>query len=90
VYSTPDKLVDDSFAKHASQRELYDEICAAVIDGQQLRVQPCKGSVPVYSARNVVVASFKPTADGLCIGLLGDGFSFTTIPHRSSRGGAER
>jgi hypothetical protein len=34
------------------------------------------------------VASFKPTARGLYIGLRGSDFSFDTVPHKSSLGGA--
>jgi hypothetical protein len=89
IYASPNRLVEELFAKYPEQRQWFDAICAEVVEESQLRVQPCKRYVPLYSARNVIVASFTPTRDGLYIGLRGEAFSFATTPHKPSRGGTE-
>jgi hypothetical protein len=89
VYTSPKGLIDALFAQFTAERTLFDEICEECIDGVALRVQPCRGYVPIYSQRNVVIASFKPTPHGLYLGLRGDGFTFATIDHKRGFGGTE-
>jgi hypothetical protein len=89
AYIAPDGLVDDLFAKHPEQRALFDVVCDQIVDGKQLRLQPCKNYMPIYSAQNIIVASFKPTARGLYLGLRGSDFGFETVPHKRSLGGSD-
>jgi hypothetical protein len=89
AYTAPDALVNDLFAKYPEQRAVFDAACAQAVDGKGLRLQPCKSYAPIYSAKNVIVASFKPTAHGLYLGLRGGGFSFDTVPHKRSLGGSD-
>jgi len=89
AYTSPNALIDDLFAKYLEQRGLFDAVCAKVVDGKQLRLQPCKGYAPIYSAKNVIIASFKPTTHGLYLALRGSGFSFDTVPHKPSLGGSQ-
>jgi hypothetical protein len=89
VYSTPQTLIDDLFTRYPEQRVVFDAVCAEVVDGRQLRLQPCKDYAPIYSNRNIIIASFKPSAKGLYLGLRGNGFSFATVPHKRSMGGSD-
>jgi hypothetical protein len=89
AYITPDSLVNALFARFPEQRALFDAVCEQIVDGKQLRLQPCKNYVPIYSVKNTIVASFKPTARGLYLALRGHGFSFATVPHKRSFGGSE-
>jgi hypothetical protein len=89
AYENPDHMIDTLFAPYPEQRALFNAIRDSVVDGKSLRLQPCKGYMPLYSARNVILASFKPTKAGLYLGLRGDGFSFETVPHKKSLGGSD-
>jgi hypothetical protein len=89
AYTAPDALIDELFAKYPEQRAVFDEVCAQIVDGKHYRLQPCKGYMPIYSIKNVIIASFKPTPKGLYLGLRGADFSFETVPHKHSLGGSE-
>lgn len=89
IYASPTALVDTLFAAYPLQRTVFDKVCAKVVDGKMLRLQPCKNYVPIYSERNIIVASFKPTKQGLYLGLRGSDYSFATIAHKRSLGGSD-
>jgi hypothetical protein len=90
LYDDPDQIVTDLFTGYDEQRRLYDRIIEQVCARYEVVVNPCKGYVPLYSRRNRIFASFKPTRHGLYIGLIGDAFDVPTVPHKASLGGSER
>ena len=78
------------FEKYPEQRRLMDEINSEIVEKYGLSVKPCKGYVPVYSKDRTIRISYKPTPDGLYIGLVGESFPFGVVPHKKSLGGTER
>lgn len=90
LYDDPGQVVDDLFSAHPAQRPLYEKVVDHARESFGLTANPCKGYVPLYSPRNRIVVSMKPTADGLYLGLIGDTFSFPVVPHKRSLGGSER
>ena len=90
LYDDPDQIVAVLFQGFGEQRRLYDQILEDVCARYEVVVNPCKGYVPLYSKRNRIFASLKPTRDGLYLGLVGDAFAVPTVPHKTSLGGSER
>ncbi|WP_162451949.1 DUF4287 domain-containing protein [Phytoactinopolyspora mesophila] len=90
LYDDPAQIVADLFEGFDEQERLYNRVVDDVSARYEVVVNPCKGYVPLYSKRNRIFASFKPTAEGLYIGLIGSSFDFPTVPHARSLGGSER
>lgn len=90
VYDDFEKLINNLFQKYPEQRIQMENITKSVQEKFTLVLRPCKGYVPLYSSKNKIVMSFKPTSKGLYIGLICEIVDFKTIPHAKSRGGSER
>lgn len=90
LYDNPEQIVDELFAGYPDQKELYDAIMSELQSHYKLVVNPCKGYIPLYSQKNTIFASMKPTKKGLYIGLIGDDFPHPTVQHTLSLGGSER
>lgn len=90
LYDNPEQIVTELFSVFLKQRELYDEIVTRIESEYPVVVNPCKGYIPLYSPKHTIFASFKPTRDGLYVGLIGEHFSQPTVEHKPSLGGSER
>lgn len=88
-YDNPQRLIDDLFADYPEQRQLFVSITDTFRASCRFDLNPCKGYTPLYNLDGRIFASFKPTRQGLYLGLIGNDFDFETIAHKPSRGGSD-
>lgn len=89
LYENPEQLISDLFQGRGDQRDVYNRIIDVLREKMKVTINPCKGYIPLYSEKNKIFASFKPTNKGLYVGLIGSGYA-NAIKHQKSLGGAER
>lgn len=90
AYADEARLVEEQFARHPQQRELYD-LAVASLDPERFTPKPCRSYLPVYRDGRIAV-SFKATRRGLYAALnLADPASWPDrVDHKPSLGGSTR
>lgn len=89
-YADERRLVNEQFERFPEQRPLYDAAITELV-AVGCTPQPCRGYLPVYRDRKIVV-SFKPTARGLyaALNLVNRSKWPRKVIHRLSLGGSAR
>jgi hypothetical protein len=90
AYADERRLVNQHFERFPEQRALYDAAVTGLVATQAVP-QPCRGYLPVYRDRKIIV-SFKPTSRGLyaALTLTNRARWPAAVPHRLSLGGSAR